>query len=120
MMAKANTFADLLNIQGFKCTSGWLHRFKNRHGINWAHKEHGEAASVDKNVVADWKSQVNELCKDYKDEDIFNADETGLFYQLLPSGTMKFKHEKCIGGKLSKVRVSILILLLCYKYDTLY
>ena len=108
MMAKADEFAAYFNIN-FKCNPGWLQRFKNRHNISWQGKEHGEAASVDKKIVQDWLKQLEEICKDYKDEDIFNADETGLFYQLQPSGTMKFKHESCIGGKQSKVRMSLLL-----------
>ena len=86
----------------------YIIRWRSRHNIIWAHKEHGEAASVDLSTVRDWKSKLKEICKDYKPEDIFNADETGLFYQLDPSGTLKFKHESCSGGKNSKLRVSIL------------
>lgn len=45
----------------------------------------------------------------YKDEDIFNGDETGLFYKLTPEKTLQFKNEKCVGGKLSKVRLTVLV-----------
>ena len=30
---------------------------------------------------------------------IFNADETGLFYNMLPNKTLTYKGEKCFGGK---------------------
>ena len=36
-------------------------------------------------------------------ENIFNADEFGLFYQCLPNKTLHLKGEKCSGGKHSKV-----------------
>lgn len=38
--------------------------------------------------------------------DIFNADETGLFYPMTPD---KFLGESSVGGKLSKVRITILV-----------
>ena len=44
------------------------------------------------------------LLSNYKLEDIFNADEFGLFYQCLPSKTYHLSGEKCSGGKNSKVR----------------
>ncbi|XP_039755819.1 tigger transposable element-derived protein 4-like [Pararge aegeria] len=43
------------------------------------------------------------------EEDIFNADETGLFFKLTPDKTLKFKGEKCVGGKLSKERITVLV-----------
>ena len=39
-------------------------------------------------------------------EDIFNADEFGLFFQALPSKTLELKREKFSGGKYSKVRLT--------------
>jgi len=45
----------------------------------------------------------------YADEDIFNTDECALSFKLLQSKTLCFKNEKCIGGKLSKERLTILV-----------
>ena len=42
----------------------------------------------------------------YRLEDIFNAGEFGLFFQALPSRTLKLKGEKWSGGKHSKVRLT--------------
>jgi hypothetical protein len=42
----------------------------------------------------------------YADSDIFNGDETGLFYRLTPDRTLQFKGEKCSGGKHSKERIT--------------
>ena len=39
------------------------------------------------------------ILSNYKLEDIFNADEFGLFYQCLPDETYRFKGEKFSGGK---------------------
>jgi len=43
----------------------------------------------------------------YPKEDVFNMDETGLFYRLTTDKTLSFKGEKCSGGKLSKERLSV-------------
>ncbi|CAG8755504.1 19684_t:CDS:2, partial [Gigaspora margarita] len=44
-------------------------------------KKHGEDASVDDNIVADAISKLREVLKEYKLKDIYNMDETGLFYR---------------------------------------
>lgn len=33
-------------------------------------------------------------------------DESGLFYKMMPDKTLKFKGEKCTGGKMSKDRIA--------------
>jgi hypothetical protein len=40
---------------------------------------------------------------------IYNADETGLFFRLLPDKTFEFKDVKCHGGKQSKDRLTALV-----------
>jgi hypothetical protein len=45
----------------------------------------------------------------YADSDIFNADETGILFRLTPNRTLKFKGEKCVGGKFSKVRIIVIV-----------
>ena len=42
----------------------------------------------------------------YPLENIFNADEFGLFYQCLPNQTLHLKGENCSGGKHSKIRLT--------------
>lgn len=107
---KANQLAKMLEPNSnFECSDGWIHRFKQRHNITIG-KISGEAGAVSENVTESWLTQEwPKLCDGYKQEDIFNADETGLFYELLPSQTYKFKGEKCIGGKQSKKRITILL-----------
>ena len=64
----------------------------------------------DLNVTGDWVCITwPEIRWSYKDEDIFNGDEAGIFYKLTPDKTFKFKNEKCIGGKLSKQRVTVFV-----------
>lgn len=50
-----------------------------------------------------------ERTKDYEPRNIFNADETALYFKCLPDKTYEFKDEKCHGGKHSKERVTVLL-----------
>lgn len=109
LIEKAEEFGRLLGDPEFKCSGGWLDRFKHRHGISFG-KISGEAKSVNLQETEKWLTNVwPKLREGYKDEDIFNADETGIFYKLLPDKTLKYKNEKCIGGKLAKERLTALV-----------
>ncbi|UYV68981.1 DDX55 [Cordylochernes scorpioides] len=93
----------------FEASNGWLEKFKARRNIAFK-RLHGEAGSVDANSVATWKGEIiPSLLAKYSPQDIFNADETGLFYKLLPNQTMTIRGEKCEGGKKSKARITVLV-----------
>ena len=67
----------------------------------------GESDSVQPEMVASWfETILPTILSNYKLEDIFNADEFGLFYQCLPNKTLHLKSEKCSGGKNSKIRIA--------------
>ncbi|GBN31364.1 Tigger transposable element-derived protein 4 [Araneus ventricosus] len=109
LQAKANEFAELFGEKSFVCSNGWLDRFKKRHNIR-SGKVVGEAANVCSSDINHWMENVwPDIIRNYDEKDIFNADETVLFYKLTPNQTLKFKGEKCVGGKLSKVRITILV-----------
>ncbi|XP_065667946.1 tigger transposable element-derived protein 4-like [Hydra vulgaris] len=58
-------------------------------------------------MTASWnETTLPTLLLNYKLENIFNADEFGLFYQCLPNKTYHLSREKCFGGKNSKVRLT--------------
>lgn len=58
--------------------------------------------------VNDWHAgEIIKLIADYS-PDIFNADETGLFFQLLPQHTLAAKGDHCRGGKKAKQRLTAL------------
>ena len=69
----------------------------------------GESNSVDEDIVIDWKAKLAELVKDYAPKDVFNGDETGLFYRMLPTKTFAVKGEACKGGKMSKERLTVFV-----------
>lgn len=109
LQVKANEFAKLFDIEDFACSQGWIDRFKKRHNITFG-AICGEAADVDISLTDAWTETFwQEIRKDYNDNDIFNADETGLFYKMTPNKTHKFKKEKCVGGKQAKDRITVLV-----------
>lgn len=58
-------------------------------------------------MTAPWtETTLPTILSRYALENIFNADEFGLFYQCLPNKTLHLKGKKCSGGKLSKVRLT--------------
>jgi hypothetical protein len=106
---KADKFAKKLGHNSFQCSVGWLDRFKSRHGIVFR-DVCGEAASVDEDVVTHWSgTALPALIASYEPRDVFNADETGIFYRLLPDKTMCFKGDTCHGGKQSKERITAMV-----------
>lgn len=59
--------------------------------------------------VNEWHAgEIIKLIADYSPDDIFNADETGLFFQLLPQHTLAAKGDHCRGGKKAKQRLTAL------------
>lgn len=86
---------------------GWLAGFKRRNNIAFK-KVAGECKSVDDQVCKEWTDMLPYILEEYSPHDIYNADETGLFYKCLPDKTFTFKGEQCHGGKQSKERITVL------------
>lgn len=106
---KAKQFAEALGHGEFEASVGWLEKFKKRHGI--VQKTLcGESAAANIQTRDEWVTNVlPKLLEKYDENDIFNADETGLFFKCLPNKTMAFKNEKCFGGKNSKERITVMV-----------
>ena len=86
---KWTRFANLVGIpeeDRLKLSDGWLARFKARHSLK-EFKRHGEAASASTESAETERQRIQELLAEYGVEprDLFNADETGLFYRQVLS-----------------------------------
>ncbi|MDW3631436.1 MAG: hypothetical protein QOK71_08365 [Nitrososphaeraceae archaeon] len=104
---KAIKFASLLKIDDFKASEGWLIRFNKRHNIKQYTKQ-GEAASAPILQLPAYREELrNSITNQYQLCDIFNADETGLFWQLEPSKVLSTGPVS--GRKKSKERVTVLL-----------
>ena len=95
----------------FSGSAGWLWRFCNRNGIR-NKVVYGEAGSGDSGVVEPFRPKFQKLIKeeDLSLSQIYNADETCLFWRSLSTNTRTFKNEdKIPGKKLSKDKFSALL-----------
>ena len=68
----------------FTASNRWLESFCSRHQINFSNL-HGESAGEDPQVCDQWKEQLPRLSAGYKMEDIWNVDETGIFFRSVPT-----------------------------------
>ncbi|XP_071107123.1 tigger transposable element-derived protein 5-like [Haliotis cracherodii] len=76
----------------FKASAGWLWRFQKRHGIK-SFTVTGERRSADDDAADAFPPILRELMESegYDEEQIYNCDETGLYYKLLPDKTLGTK-----------------------------
>ena len=58
-------------------------------------------------TVDSWKERLPELVAGYSRDDIWNIDETGLFWKALPDRGFGVKGKDCKGGKKSKQRFTV-------------
>ena len=87
----------------------WINSWKSRHSIRFKFMS-GEARSINNEMVSDWKeNRLRDILHKYRAEDIYNVDESALFWKLLPDQTLAFKKEKIHRGKKSKEQVTILV-----------
>jgi hypothetical protein len=64
--------------------------------------EFNDVSHVNPGDVESFISKIPSLLRGYIPRDIYNADETGLFFRALPNKTFAFRGEKCAGGKMGQ------------------
>lgn len=84
---KGKFFGEQLGISGFVYSSGWLSNFKKRYGIS-RHKIFGESQGNDMKAVVSGREELRKQLEKYDPDNLFNFDETGLFYRLPPNSTL--------------------------------
>ena len=106
---KARLFAAKFGVDDAesKFTDGWLKNFKKRNGI-FSRQMQGECASVDtsSDIFQENLAAIREIVSQYVRENVFNMDETGLFFAQAPSRTLTTK-EMVSGGKVMKNRITV-------------
>ncbi|CAG7820999.1 unnamed protein product [Allacma fusca] len=109
LLEKAAEFARWFGKTKFQASSGWFTKWKQRHNIAFKTVS-GELAQVDLSITLNWIQYVySTVAQRYEARDIFNADETGLFYKALPDRPFYFKGKTCSGGNHSKDRLTVLL-----------
>ncbi|KAK3762435.1 hypothetical protein RRG08_009825 [Elysia crispata] len=105
---KATQLASQMGLE-FHPTEGWMNRFKHRNGLSFK-REHGEKQSTDFRAVEHYQAEkLPALFSQYSPEDIYIADETGLFFNGFPDRGYSYKPVELSGGKKQKDRLTILV-----------
>ncbi|KAG0417050.1 hypothetical protein HPB47_005912 [Ixodes persulcatus] len=79
---KVMEIADIMGIEDFAASNGWMDRFRVRHGISYR-QVNGEAASVNPADIENWIALLPGIVNAYAPRDVYNADELGLFFKVL-------------------------------------
>jgi hypothetical protein len=107
LMAKANDLAKKMGEINFNATDGWLTRWKDRHDIVYK-KLHGEKQDADASGTDFWiKTTWPTILNKYAPENIFNLNETGLYYRATPDYCMGLKNATASAGKKNKARITL-------------
>uniref|UniRef100_A0A5S6R3K2 DDE-1 domain-containing protein n=1 Tax=Trichuris muris TaxID=70415 RepID=A0A5S6R3K2_TRIMR len=72
----------------------------------------GEAASADTGAATAYPSELDNIIEEggYTSQQIFNIDETGLYWKKMPSRSFIAKEERSMpGSKVSKERLTLLL-----------
>uniref|UniRef100_A0A8C8SCB4 Uncharacterized protein n=1 Tax=Pelusios castaneus TaxID=367368 RepID=A0A8C8SCB4_9SAUR len=111
LLEKAKWFHSEMKIpEPFAASQGWLQCFKSRHRIRQLDIQ-GEKLSGDSDASALYVTEFKRLVEahDLSPHQLYNADETGLYWKALPSKTLVSKEEKSAPGhKSSKERITVL------------
>ena len=94
----------------YRFSAGWFARFKTRYNLRNI-RLHGEAASADREAVDSFRENLKKLIIDegYSPKQVYNADESGLFWKKMPSRTFVSQEEnKAAGFKVQKDRLTLL------------
>ncbi|XP_060768610.1 tigger transposable element-derived protein 1-like [Neoarius graeffei] len=97
--------------KGFLASKGWFYWFQERYGLTSA-VLHGEKASTDTEEAAKYPEKWRKIIRDggYRPEQVFNMDETGLYWKKMPSRTYIMKEEaRAPGFKAQKDRITLLM-----------
>ncbi|XP_045128616.1 tigger transposable element-derived protein 1-like [Portunus trituberculatus] len=94
----------------FAASVGWLAAFKKRYEVKYALK-HGESRSADEEAARTYPEIFQRLVTEggYSRDQIFNCDETGIYWKRAPKSTLIAKNERQARGvKPSKDRITVL------------
>ena len=102
---KAIDFAEKMKAENFKASDSWLDRWKKRFNVPFKTVS-GESNACTDEMVTPWEqTTLPTILSKYDLNQIYNADEFGLFYHAEPNKSLHLKNENCVGGKHSKLRL---------------
>ena len=107
LQEKAKQIANTLDIQNFAASDGWLQGFKKRYHIIYT-TQSGEAASAPVEKLPEFRLSLQNDIVNYDLVDVYNCDETALYWLLEPSKSLT--HSQIAGIKKPKNRVTIMLI----------
>ncbi|KAF2890091.1 hypothetical protein ILUMI_16082 [Ignelater luminosus] len=92
----------------FAASEGWIDRWKTRHGVRFVSIS-GEKLSADAEAAKEFSVKFQEIVEENEllTCQVYNIDETGLNYKMLPNKTLAASNETVAGTKLIKDRLTI-------------
>jgi hypothetical protein len=115
-IAKAKIIASTLSIfdSDFKASWQWLSHFRTRRGLQKM-LLHGEGAEVDKNdpELLSALEELYSIIVQYDPKNVYNMDETGLFFRLLPRYSILMPNEDSSSTRSKKKTKDRVFLIVC-------
>jgi transposase len=110
LQGKAKQIVNELRVEGgdFSTSEGWLQKWKQRNNIQ-SYKISRKSGNVNLERVEQWKSSLKTLLIGYDLKNVFNMDETGFFFCVLPDSTLSHVKQSCKGGKQGKDRITVVL-----------
>lgn len=89
-------------------SNGFICRALKRTNITMK-KQYGESNSVCTDLIIQWQYKLSDYLKNAEPQDIWNGDELGLFWRMLPNKSYVIKDGVCKFGKQSKERITVFV-----------
>ena len=90
----AEQVAKSLGEHEFKASNGWWQKLLKRNSIGKSVRLHGEAGDVNPEDIKERIQEIKKMLEEYDPELIYNWDETGLYFRLIPSATYTAPNEQ--------------------------
>lgn len=98
-----------LDKNDFVASDGWLSWWKTHYNVVFK-KEQGEKASANMSAAENWTRNVlPEIIETYGPDDLYNCDETGLYFRELQNGGHVLQGQDLNGAKKAMARVTVLL-----------
>ena len=109
LVDEAKMLKDGLGIEGCSFSVGCLCNFKQKHGIRKL-KMQGERQSADHDAAENFSEEFRHLIREHvSPEQVYNADESALFWSFLPTSTLSaYTEREATGFKVNTDRVMLL------------
>lgn len=97
-------------LGSFQASKGWYHCFQNSYNLQNICRT-GESGSVDKARAERYLPQIQQIIKtgDYRPQQVFNANEIGLFYKKMGNRMLTKEVKKLLGFQTFKDRLTLLL-----------